>query len=153
MKIFKTGKHKKKDLKKGWSRAVMTVEAAVIVPMSLTIIALLIGFCYFVHQINWCKGAAYEAVLCGLQREKTSDEVTAAVQERIGSRISEAPLTTGGISSDVSSSGTVLVSWKSSVLSEVFGDRFSFSGEASLVRLDPVKVKRTEHLAKSMIDG
>ena len=151
VKLFTSDKYKKKNTKNGWKRAVMTVEAAVIVPMSLTFIALLIGYCYFVHQVNWCKGAAYESVLCALQRERTADEAAQAVKERIDRRIAEAPLTTGGISTEVSSEGTVLVSWESTVLSEVFGDRFKFSGKASLVRLDAVGIKQVEHLTKSMI--
>ena len=90
-------------------------------------------------------------MLCALQRERTADEAAQAVKERIDRRIAEAPLTTGGISTEVSSEGTVLVSWESTVLSEVFGDRFKFSGKASLVRLDAVGIKQVEHLTKSMI--
>ena len=75
------------------------MEAAVIVPMIVTITALLLGYCYYVHQINWYKGAAYEAAVTGLKYPENAAE---KAKERIDFRAGELPLTVGEERAEVS---------------------------------------------------
>ena len=124
--------------RKKWNKGVFTVEAAVIVPMSVSIIALLIGYCYFAHQINWFKGAAYEAAAAGL---KYQDDPAEKAKERICERTAEMPVTVGNNTTDVSSGIKLAVSFEGKVLDDVFGGLFGYRGEAALTRFEPVRVK------------
>lgn len=132
-----------------WKRAVFTVEAAVIVPLSVTMIALLIGFCYYVHQSNWCMGAALESaeksVECGIEGKSKT-----AGKNRMDTRISEVPVLTGKIETTALEETKVKISYEGKILEKVFGGLFGFKGEASLIRYDPVKLKRIEFLINKM---
>lgn len=133
--------------KKGFfKRAVFTVEAAVIVPFCVTVIALLIGFCYFTHQANWCKGAAYEAALKGVERDLTKKQGKA--KSRMDERIGEIPVNAGEIETEVSEGLRVKISWTGRILSDVFGDLFCFNGKVLVTNVDPVMIKQTEFLLK-----
>ena len=121
------------------------MEAAVIVPLSVTIISLLLGFCFYTHQINWYKGAAYEAAEKGIE---SGGDSCAAAQQRMDSRTEEIPMRFGSETTEVSSGLNVSVSFRGSVLEDVFGDLFGFEGEALLLKTDPVKIKRLEFLIK-----
>ncbi len=136
-----------------WAKAGFTVEAAVIVPMIVIITALLIGFCYYTHQINWCKGASYEAVIKGVERVRKEDDSQRCAQHRINERIAETPLSAGIISADAASGYRVGIQFKGGVLEEVFHGLFQFRGEASIVRFEPVKIKRTAYLIKGIAGG
>ncbi len=131
-----------------WKKGVFTVEAAVIVPLAASMIALLIGYCYFAHQINWYKGAAFESAAAGL---KEPANAASAAEEQIRHRSSESPIGFGEETADVSSGIKLSVSFEGKVLEDVFGNLFSYRGEAALTRFDPVKVKRLEFVLERMM--
>ncbi len=140
-----------KRMKKGnyWKKGVFTVEAAVIVPLAVSMIALLIGYCYFTHQINWYRGAAFESAVAGLKEPANAE---ARAEERILHRGSEIPIRFGEETADVSSGVRLSVSFEGKVLEDVFGSLFSYRGEAALTRFDPVKVKRLEFILERMME-
>ena len=122
-------------------RGTFTVEAAVIVPMTVIMTALLIGYCYYAHQINWFKGAAYEAAEAGL---KDPDKQSEKAEARINDRTAWIPLNVGSVKTEVSSGTKLAVSFEGNVLDDVFGSLFRYRGEAALRRFDPAKVKMLE---------
>lgn len=138
------------DKKKQWKRAVFTVEAAVIIPLTLFIIAVLIGYCYHVHQSNWCRGAAYEAVLKGTEKGHAGKENRSAADTRMKERIEQIPISVGSIETSVSEGVRLCASWNGTVLEDVFGSRFSFGGKAAVTAFEPVKIKRLEYLMKNI---
>lgn len=133
---------------KEWKKAVFTVEAAVIVPLAVTMIAALIGFCFYIHQCNWCEGAAYESILKSVERGVPEKERKGAAERRINARVSETPVMAGTIETDVKTGARVSVSWRGTILEEVFGTRFGYSGSASLTDFDPVTLKRAAFIIK-----
>ena len=130
--------------KESWRRASFTVEAAVIVPMSVIMLALLLGFDYFMHQAGWCLGSSAESALYSVQRFADSSTPEQKAQERADSRVSETPLTMGQTSETASSSTTkVTVSWEADILPSVFGSLYDMAGSVSVMRLDPVSLKQS----------
>jgi len=117
------------------------VEAAVIIPVTVIMTALLIGYCYYAHQINWFKGAAYEAAETGL---KDPEKQLEKAEIRINDRTARIPLNVGSVKTGVSSDAKLAVSYEGKVLDNVFGSLFRYRGEAALRRFDPVKVKMLE---------
>ncbi len=136
-----------------WARAVFTVEAAVILPLALTVIALLLGFCYYTHQLNWCRGAAVEAALKGTESGAGTKDADNAAKQRMEERIREIPLDTGKVSAEVSSGVRIRVSWSAEVLPEVFGGRFAVSGDATVMKADPARLKRITYLLRGAFKG
>ena len=137
-----------KSVGERWKRGVFTVEAAVVVPLSLWMIALLIGFCFFTHQSGWCKGAAWESAIKGAER--TTGEAGEKADKRMAERLQEIPLDTGRVETDVASGLRLRVSWSSTVLPEVFSDRFVLGGEVSFLNLDPVRLKQAEFIVRQI---
>ena len=133
-------------------RGSFTVEAAVIVPFTVGVIALMIGYCYFVHQINWCKGAAYEAALEGIERTKTAEEAQTKAEERMDKRLSEAPVGAGDLTGEASAGSSVEITFEGSVINDYFGDLFDYSGKATVLRVDAVNLKRLEFIVKGLGD-
>lgn len=124
-----------------WKKGTFTIEAAVLIPVTIIIFALLIGYCFYVHQINWYTGAAYESAAAGLKEPADAAE---KARERIELRSSEQPLGFGTENTDVSSGLKLAVSFEGTVLDEVFGSLFRYRGEGALAKIDPVKAKRLE---------
>ena len=80
-------------------RGSFTVEAAVIIPLTVLTFALLLGFAYYTHQRVWCTGAVYESLLAASQRrEGDSHTPREEADEHLSARINEAPLLAKGIS-------------------------------------------------------
>lgn len=132
-----------------WKKGVFTVEAAVAVPLAVSMLASLIGYCYFAHQINWYKGAAFESADAGLKEPAKAE---AEAKEHILLRSSEIPIRFGEETADVSSGMKLAVSFEGKVLGDVFGSLFSYRGEAALTRFDPVRVKRLEFILERMME-
>lgn len=112
-----------------------------LIPVTIIIFALLIGYCFYVHQINWYTGAAYESAVAGL---KDPADAAEKARERIELRSGEQPLGFGTENTDVSSGLKLAVSFEGTVLDEVFGSLFRYRGEGALAKIDPVKAKRLE---------
>ena len=130
-------------------KAVFTVEAAVIVPSSLTMIALLIGYCYYVHQVNWCTGAAYEAAEKSVESRLAGKNADAG-EKRMSERIAAIPLSVGGIAAEASEGAKVSIFFSGGVLSDYFEDLFQYEGSASLIRYEPAKLKRLAFLINGL---
>ena len=138
---------------KQWSRAVFTVEAAVIIPLSVIMLALLLGYDYYTHQSVWCKGAACEAALYSMQRFQDGSEAVTKAAERIDERFSEAPLQMGSMSPDTSGgSNSVKVSWEAQILPGMFGSLYQLSGSVSAVKNDPVSLKQLQWVTGELIN-
>lgn len=141
---------RKKNFLNYIKRAVFTVEAAFIVPMTVTVTVLLMGLCYYTHQSNWCKGVSAEAVLYSLQRSNISDKA-ALINERLENRLKEAPLNTGDVLTTASEGTKYAVHYESKVLPDVFNDAFEFSNESSVVITKPLMVKRITFIASAAL--
>ena len=133
-----------------WKKASFTVEAAFIVPFSLLIIVILIGFCFYEHQINWCKGAAYEAVLYGIYEGDSDDQAAQSAAERLRERSDEAPVNVGEINTSFSHQIGIKAAYETSVLPGVFGDIYKISNEVSLIRYEPSRKKLLEYIIKDL---
>ncbi len=130
-------------------KASFSVEAAYIVPLMLVFIASLLGFTYFIHQVNWSKGAAYESLYYGMQKstQKTDPEETAA--ERLADRVSERTLDISEIDARVESGAAEIKAvMKTTVLPEVFGPDFVMEQDSSALKTDPTAVKKAEWIIK-----
>ena len=135
---------------KAWRKASFTVEAAFIIPFSLLIILILIGFCYYEHQINWCKGAAYESVLYGIYEGGSGDRAAGAAAERLRERSAEAPLNVGEIITSSSHFIGIKAAYETSVLPGTFGDIYKISGEVSLIPYEPSRKKLLEFILNNL---
>ena len=133
---------------KKWKKASFTVEASFLVPVGLTITILLLGFCFYTHQINWCKGVSYEALSLGTARIRGDSDKAAVMQERLDSRIKEIPVRTGEVNAQAVSGYRMSVQVNGSVLPDVFQGLFDFRTEASVTRFEPVRLKQAAHLLK-----
>ena len=125
------------------------MEAAFIIPFSLLVILILIGFCYYEHQINWCKGAAYEAVLYGIYTGDSGGQAAQAAAIRLRERADEAPLKVGEITTSSSHFIGIKAAYETSVLPGTFGDIYKISGEVSLIRYEPSRKKLLEFILKT----
>ena len=130
-------------------KASFTVEAAFIIPFSLLVILILIGFCYYEHQINWCKGAAYEAVLYGIYTGDSGGQAAQAAAIRLRERADEAPLKVAEITTSSSHFIGIKAAYETSVLPGTFGDIYKISGEVSLIRYEPSRKKLLEFIIKT----
>lgn len=119
-----------------------------IVPLAVTVTAILIGFCFYVHQSNWCRGAAYESAVKSVERGIPKEERNEAANRRMSVRISEMPVTAGKVETTVRKSYRVSISWQGTVLESVFKDRFGYKGSASLTDFDPVSLKRIQFISR-----
>ena len=133
-----------------WKRASFTVEAAFIVPFTLLIILILIGFCYYEHQINWCKGAAYEAVLYGIYKGDSDNSAAQAAAARLRERSEESPVNVGEIITSASHHIGIKAAYETTILPGTFSDTFKVSGEVSLIRYEPSRKKLLEFVLNNL---
>ena len=135
-------------------RGSFTVEAAVIIPLTVLSFALLLGFAYYTHQRVWCTGVVYESLLAASQRrEGDSHTPREEADEHLSARINEAPLLAKGISG--STDGSMFrLSAKCSIriLEDFFGDLFETEVSGSVTRADPAAVKRLEWFGGKWIE-
>ena len=124
-----------------------TVEAAYVIPLSVTILAALIGYAYFMHQRVWCTGALYESMLYASGKRAPAESMADTARSHLGERISESPLATGAISGEIEDN-TFEMSGKCSfgILEDVFGSLFYSEVTEKTIKTDPVLVKRLEWL-------
>lgn len=130
-----------------------TIEAAIIVPISLTMIAVLLGFCYLTHQMNWYKGAACESIVYSLQKNQNDDVVKKLLDEHMDKRNREIPLQMGDIKLKTEVGTKVMVSFEGSIIPEYFNGLMKFNHDESLMIIDPVLVKRTEFIVRGLTKG
>ena len=134
-------------------RASFTVESAYIVPLLAVFITFLLGYTYFTHQQNWCKGAAYESLYYGLQRSAEGNAPEAEASARLSDRIAERPLDLSEISSDVQeNAGALNAESSTQILPETFGERFAAEQNVSVRKIEPAVLKRTEWLIKYALE-
>lgn len=139
---------------KTWKKASFTVEAAFLVPCAAIILAILIGYIYFMHETVCAKASSYEAGYYALQRTEEKESSEERMQERIALRSAENPLGTGSTQFRISAgSGQVGAAWSGGVLPAVFGDVFRYRGEAKIRVITPVKIKRMFWLAEYALTG
>lgn len=73
--------------RRAYSRGSFTVEAAVIVPLLVFMIAALISLCFFVHDRVWYTGAACEAALAANMAEDAAGEAQERVEQRLADHV------------------------------------------------------------------
>ena len=72
-------------IKRICSRGSFTVEAAVVVPLAVFLIAALVGLTFFAHDRVWFTGAACEAALAA----NAAEDGESAAQQKIGQRTAD----------------------------------------------------------------
>ncbi len=127
-------------------KAVMTVEAAVIVPLAAFIIAALIGYMYFEHERVYVKSSAYEAGFYALSSGRLEREEEEAANERLDDRFNNAILGFGKEYELSISSFNINVAWRYEILETLFGETFASSGDISVKRVYPVEALRAAWL-------
>lgn len=136
-----------------WKKASFTVEAAYIVPLMLVFVAGLLGFTYFTHHRNWCRGAAYESVYYALQPDAEGKDRAGTAADRLKERIGEVPLGAWGTETDASEELlTLTAKTKSVILPELFGDLFTTETDASAAKTDAPALKKAEWILKYVKD-
>ena len=131
-----------------WKRASFTIEAAYIIPISAIMIALLIAFTYYAHEITRSKAVAYEAGIEGTFRT-TEDTAEQRVNEVIEYEQETEPLGVSWKNMTASVNDTdIKVKYSESVLPETFGTLFKAENEIKIDMTHPVKVKRLEWIVK-----
>lgn len=145
----KAERRKERKIPGSLKRAVFTVEAAVIIPLCVTITAALIGYCFYTHQINWWKGAAYESALKYTERGLTAGSREEAGKKRLKERLDAMPVRTGDAAADFRTGTKTTVTIKGEVLPDVFGSLFQYGTTAALMDFDPAAVKRLTFLVSS----
>lgn len=127
-----------------WKKASFTVETAYIIPLMLVFISFLLGFAYFTHQQVWCRGAAYESIYYGLQRN-----MNGKADGRLKERLLEIPLEIPEISAEVAESALSLkAEIQTVILPDVFGEMFTSGQSVSAAKIDPAKIKKAEWILK-----
>ena len=130
-------------------KASFTIEAAYIIPLMLVFVAGLLGFTYFTHHQNWCRGAAYESVYYALQRNTGEETPEELAGQRLSDRILEIPLDVSEISSETREEAAVLrAETRTNILPELFGDLFVSEQSAGAAKIDAPLLKRTEWMLK-----
>lgn len=122
-----------------------TVEAAFIIPLIVTVLAVLIGYAYFTHQRVWCTGAVYESMLYASGKRNSTEETSDTAAAHLTERINEAPLAAGTVTGSIGDN-TFEISGKCSfsILEEVFGSLFISEVSGKMIKTDPVLIKRLE---------
>ena len=136
-----------------FKKASFTVEAAYIVPLMLVFIAGLLGFTYFTHHQNWCKGAAYESLYYALQRNTTGEAAAEIAGHRLEDRILEIPLDVSDISSEVTEGVAGLkAEMKSGILPDYFDGLFMMEQSVQTAKIDAPALKKAGWIAKYIKD-
>ena len=134
-----------KKLKQG----VFTVEASFIVPIAALVLAMLMGYAYFMHERAWSKAVSYEAAMNAVQYEASDKSIKKYADERLEARYSESVTGLSKNNSEVSESDYGLnISWSYGILEKAFGDVFTFKDEISVRKIKPSTTKRLMWAAK-----
>ena len=134
-----------KKLKQG----VFTVEVSFIVPIAALVLAMLMGYAYFMHERSWSKAVSYEAAIYAAQYEASDKSIKKYADERLEARYSESVTGLSKNNSEVSESDYGLnISWSYGILEKAFGDVFTFKDEISVRRIRPSTTKRLMWAAK-----
>lgn len=124
-------------------RGSFTVEAAVIVPLAVMIIAALISYIYFMHEKVWSSASVYEAAFYAVQRIEDESSRSAMVKERLNERYNNRILGFSDNNSQVSvSDSEINIQWEYGIFEELFGTIFTVSNDISIRVIDPVSIKR-----------
>ena len=135
-------------------KASFTVEAAVIVPIVATMIALLLGFIFFLYENSISTALCYEAEFYAAQI--TVNDSEDAGQERLLRRIeekkNESTLGFGQYSYAASAGSSVYtVSVTGEILPAVFQGLFKRNKNISISHMEPVSVKRLMWAGEKLI--
>lgn len=124
-------------------RGVFTVEASFIVPIAALVLAMLMGYAYFLHERAWSKAVSYESAMHAVQYEASDKSIEKYADERFEARYSESVTGLSKNNTEVSESDYGLrVSWSYGILEKAFGDVFTFNDEISVRKIKPSKTKR-----------
>ena len=143
------------ERRKSWARAEVVAEAAYLIPLTVTVIVLLMGFTFFLHQRVTSLAMAGEAAMYGLSRQaypdKTAEELA---RERADRLIKERVLDNGAMTAEASLSPLYLtVSFRLEVLPELFGSLFRTEGELRAARIKPVAAMQTKWILTYVSGG
>ena len=143
------------ERRKGWARAEVVAEAAYLIPLTVTVIVLLMGFTFFLHQRVTSLAMAGESAMYGLSRQaypdKTAEELA---RERADRLITERVLDNGAMTAEASLSPLYLtVSFRLEVLPELFGSLFRTEGALRAARIKPVAAVQTKWILTYVSGG
>ncbi len=153
MAILNRKKLKKKSgrlILKALSKASFTVEAAVLVPIVSTIIAMLIGYAYFFMESICACGAMYEAAFYSEQLAYDDNDEEKRLEERLNIRSREMLIGSLEYETDLSEN-RISIDASGAVLKDIFGERFTYKRSISIKRFKPTTVKRAQWLGKYLM--
>lgn len=149
------GLNKKNLLKKKFIRPVLksltkasfTVEAAVLVLIAATIIAVIIGYAYFLMERTCTYGAMYEAAFYSEQLSYIDNDEEKRLEERLNTRSREMLIGCFEYAADLNEN-RISIDASGAILKNVFKERFMYNRSVRIKRLKPTSVKRVQWLAK-----
>lgn len=134
------------------NKASFTVEAAVLVPLASTIIAILIGYTYFLMEGVCTYGAMYEAAFYSEQLSYSDNDTEKRLEERLNTRSSEMPI--GGFEyAKEAGESKISIDATGAILKNIFGELFTYNRTISIKRLKPTEIKRAQWLVKYLKNG
>ncbi len=152
MDILNEKRLKIRRILKSLNKASFTVEATVLVPLAATIIAVLIGYAYFLMESICTYGAMYEAAFYSEQLSYADNDEEKRLEERLDKRSREMLLSSFEYAADLSEN-QILIETTGAVLKDVFGEHFTYNRSISIKRIKPTKFKRTQWLVKYLINS
>lgn len=144
-------KIKKKKIR--WKKGSITVEASLLVPMAVSLCALIVFYCYYEHNRVWYTAAAYEAALVGTRRTEQGEDREALAEVRTVERLEAQPFPEFGTEWSVSQEKRASKVEYQLSGGTMFSDWFSCQTEASVKMCDPVGRVRTAWIAKKIMKG
>ncbi len=124
-------------------RGVFTVEASFIVPIAALVIAMLMGYTFFMHERAWSKSVSYEAAMYAAQYETSDEGIEKYAEERLEDRYNESVTGLSKDNTEVSEGNYSLnIGWSYGIFEEAFGDVFTFKDEISIRKIKPSITKR-----------
>ena len=149
-------KKKRKDCvlrkKTAWfARGSMTVEASVIVPVTVLVTAVLIVLCFYVHNRNWYLAAAAEVCLAGNSRYDRDIDAQSMAERKAEERMDAQVMPASRPAVDVSCRrGGTSVSFSNQTFA-AFQDIFNLSVSADVDKVTPVEELRASRTVRKAL--
>lgn len=135
-----------------FARGSMTVEASVIVPVTVLVTAVLIVLCFYVHNRNWYLAAASEVCLAGNSRYDRDIDAQGMAERKAEERVDAQVMPASRPAVDVSCRrGGTSVSFSNQTFA-AFQDIFNLSVSADVDKVTPVEELRASRIARKAFE-
>ena len=135
-----------------FARGSMTVEASVIVPVTVLVTAVLIVLCFYVHNRNWYLAAAAEVCLAGNSRYDRDIDAQSMAERKAEERVDAQVMPASRPAVDVSCRrGGTSVSFSNQTFA-AFQDIFNLSVSADVDKVTPVEELRASRIARKAFE-